>query len=82
MEIADQTVAYLIIALIGLFIAQLIGLFWKFHDTDVHMEKRYAELQNEINLAKNELEQLKPIKSILTEIGTAQVEKIFRGQNK
>jgi hypothetical protein len=67
MEIADQTVAYLIIGLIGLFIAQLIGLFWKFHDTDVKMEKRYAEIQNELNLAKKELEQLTPIKKILTE---------------
>lgn len=82
MEIADQTVAYLIIALVGLFIAQLIALFWKFHDTDVKMEKRYGELQNELNLAKNELEQLRPIKMILTEIGSAQVEKIFRGQKK
>ncbi|MFA4861415.1 hypothetical protein [Methanoregula sp.] len=80
MEIADQTVAYLIIGLIGLFIAQLIALFWKFHDTDVKMEKRHAEFQNELNLVNNELEQLRPIKMILTEIGTTQVEKIFRGQ--
>jgi len=82
MEIPDQTVAYIVIALAGMFIVQLVGLFWKFHDTDVKMEKRFAELQNELNLAKKELEQLRPIKTILTEIGTAQVEKIFRGQKK
>ena len=82
MEIADQTVVYLVIALVGLFIAQLVALFWKFHDMEIKMEKRCSDLQNELNLAKSDLEQLQPIKRILTEIGTAQVEKTFRGTKK
>jgi len=82
MEIPDQTIGYLIVALIALFVTPLIALFWKYHETALRNEQRFAEIQNELNLAKNEIEQLRPIKTILTEIGTAQVEKIFRGEKK
>jgi hypothetical protein len=85
MEIPDQ---YLIPIAIGIAtvlistIALLIGLFWKFHNVHLELERKISELKGDIAAINHELFLLSPIKEFIQKFGTEGAERVFKGGKK
>jgi len=85
MEIPDQFLIPIAIGMATILfstIALVIGLFWKFHNIHLDLERKIGELKGDVTSINHELFLLSPIKEFIQKFGTEGAERAFKGGKK